>query len=211
MVNKNVLLPTHGETTVRIMKKHLKLSNRLSAPSWTEAQATKNEPRSPHRPGEPAINGSVELKTILVPVDFSPGALHALDFAVSLARRLGSSIMLVHVMDSIYVSGRFGSRRLRSLRAEAHEESKRLLAALAKCRVRPHVPVQHRLLSGLPGAKIVEMSLKTGADLIVMGSEGRIGVKRFLIGSMAERVIRDAHCPVLVVRDRFHREPESRP
>jgi nucleotide-binding universal stress UspA family protein len=55
------------------------------------------------------------------------------------------------------------------------------------------------------------MSLKTGADLIVMGSEGRIGMKRFLIGSVAEKVIRDAPCPVLVVRDRFRREPESRP
>lgn len=142
------------------------------------------------------------MNTILVPVDFSTGALHALNFAASLARRLGSSIVLVHVMDSIYVSGRFDSRRLRSLRAEAHEESKRRLSALAKRRVRPQVPVRHYLLKGAPSVKIVEMALKVGADLIVMGSEGRTGMKRFLVGSVAEKVIRHARCPVLVVRGR---------
>lgn len=193
------------------MKKHLQLSNRLAAPSRRKAQTKKDETRSPRRAGAPANNDSVELKTILVPVDFSPGALHALNFAVSLARSLGASIVLVHVMDSIYASGRFDSRRLRSLRAEAHEESKRLLAGLAKCRVRPHVPARHHLLKGTPSAKIVETASRTGADLIVMGSEGRTGVKRFLVGSVAEKVIRHARCPVLVVRDRFHREPESRP
>ncbi|HEY9175491.1 MAG TPA: universal stress protein [Verrucomicrobiae bacterium] len=140
------------------------------------------------------------MNTILVPVDFSTGALHALNFAASLARRLGSSIVLVHVMDSIYVSGRFDSRRLRSLRAEAHEESKRRLYALAKRRVRPQVPVRHYLLKGAPSAKIVEMALKTGVDLIVMGSEGRSGIKRLLVGSVAEKVVRLAHCPVLIAR-----------
>lgn len=145
------------------------------------------------------------MNTILVPVDFSPGALHALNFAAALARRLGSSIVLVHVMDSIYVSGHFDSRRLRSLRTEAHEESKRLLSVLAKRRVRPQVPVRHYLLKGASSAKIVEMASRTDADLIVMGSKGRSGMKRLLVGSVAEKVIRLARCPVLVVRDRIHR------
>lgn len=182
------------------MQNHLKLSNRSSAPVRNEVQAKKSRTCSPGCAGEPANNGSVDLKTILVPVDFSPGALHALNFAVSLARRLGSSIVLVHVMDSIYVSGRFDSRHLRSLRTEAHDEPKRLLSALAKRRIRPHVPVRHYLLNGMPSAKIVEMALKIGADLIVMGSEGRSGVKRLLVGSVAEKVIRLARCPVLIAR-----------
>jgi len=187
------------------MKSHLKSSNPLSAPSRNEPHAPKSGTSSLGRAGAPANNGSVDLKTILVPVDFSPGALHALNYATSLARRLGSSIVLVHVMDSIYVSGRFDSRHLRSLRAEAHEESKRLLSALAKRRVRPHVPVRHYLVKGAPSAKIVEMASRTNADLIVMGSEGRSGMKRLLVGSVAEKVIRLARCPVLVVRDRIHR------
>lgn len=192
------------------MKDHLKLSNRLSAPSRHEAQAAKSETRPPRWAGDPENNGSVDLNTILVPVDFSPGALHALNFAVSLARGLGASIVLVHVMDSIYVSGRLESRRLRSLRMEAHKNTRRLLAGLAKRRVQPHVPVRHYLLKGTPSAKILETASRTGADLIVMGSEGRSGIKRFLVGSVAERVIRHALCHVLVVRDRFHRESETR-
>lgn len=182
------------------MKSHLNSSNPLFAPSRNETQAPKSGTSSPGRAGKPADNGSVDVNTILVPVDFSPGALHALNFAASLARRLGSSIVLVHVMDSIYVSGRFDSRRLRSLRAEAHEESKRLLSALAKRRVRPRVPVRHYLLKGGPSTKIVEMASRTGADLIVMGSEGRSGIKRLLVGSVAEKVLRLAHCPVLIAR-----------
>lgn len=199
-MNKSVPMPTHGNKIVRTMQNHLKLYNRSSAPVRNEVQAKKSRTSSPGCAGEPANNGSVDLKTILVPVDFSPGALHALNFAVSLARRLGSSIVLVHVMDSIYVSGRFDSRRLRSLRAETHEESKRLLSALAKRRVRPQVPVRHYLLKGTPSAKIVEMASRTDADLIVMGSEGRSGIKRLLVGSVAEKVIRLARCPVLIAR-----------
>jgi nucleotide-binding universal stress UspA family protein len=199
------------ETIARTMKSHLKFSNFLSAPSQNESRATKSGTSSARRAGEPANKGSVDLNTILVPVDFSSGALHALNFAVSLARRLDAFIVLVHVMDSIYVSGRLDSRRLRLLRTEAHEKTKRMLAGLAKRRVRPHVPVRHYLLKGTAYAKIVEIATRTSADLIVMGSEGRSGMKRFLVGSVTERVIRHARCPVLVVRDRFHREPETRP
>lgn len=193
------------------MKSHLNSSNPLSAPSRNETQSPRSGTRSPGRARKPADNDSVDVNTILVPVDFSPGALHALNFAVSLARRLGSSIVLVHVMDLIYVSGQLDSRRLRSLRTEAHEDAKRLLARLAKRRVRPHVPVRHHLLNGTASAKIVEMATRTGVDLIVMGSEGRSGLKRFLIGSVAEKVIRHADCPVLVVRDRGRRKSESTP
>jgi len=193
------------------MKSHLTFSNCLSAPSRNEIRVTKSETSHCRRAGEPANSGSLDLNTILVPVDFSPSALHALNFAVSLGRRLGASIVLVHVMDSIYVSGRMDSRRLRSLRMEAHEDTKRLLAGLAKRRVKPHVPVRHHLLNGTASAKIVEMTARASADLIVTGSEGRRGMKRFLVGSVAERVIRHARCPVLVVRDRFHRKPETKP
>jgi nucleotide-binding universal stress UspA family protein len=187
------------------MKGHLTSSSCFSAASRNESPATKSETNPSRRAGEPENNGSLDLNTILVPVDFSPGALHALNFAVSLAGRIGASIVLVHVMDPIYVPGRLDSPRLRSLQMEAHEDTRRLLAGLAKRRVRPHVPVRHYLLKGTPSAKIVEAASRTGADLVVMGSEGRSGIKRFLVGSVAERVIRHARCPVLVVRDRVHR------
>jgi nucleotide-binding universal stress UspA family protein len=132
-------------------------------------------------------------------VDFSPRSLEALDFAVSLARKVDASIVLVHVIDPIHAPGRFDARRLRSLRAEALRDAKRELARLAR-RVRPYVPVTEKLLKGLAYSVIVETAAKVRTDLIVMGSEGRTGMSRFLIGSVTEKVIRHARCSVLMVR-----------
>lgn len=182
------------------MKTQPEFSNPLSTPSRRQSRAIEDGTSAVRRTGAQALHDGFDLNTILVPVDFSPDALHALDVAVSLARRLDASIVLVHVMDSIYLSGRYDSRRLRALRAEAREEAKRLLAGLEKRRVKPHVPVRHHLLNGTAYAKIVEIATKTSADLIVMGSQGRSGMKRLFVGSVAERVIRLAHCPVLIAR-----------
>ena len=144
----------------------------------------------------------IDLSTIIVPVDFSTGSLEALDFAVSLARRLDASILLLHALDPIYSRGRFDSPRLRPLRTQALKDAKRRLAMLAKRRVRLHVPVRHQVIKGVAYSVIVEAAAKTKADMIVMGSEGRTGMNRFLVGSVAEKVIRHARCPVLVARGR---------
>lgn len=139
---------------------------------------------------------------ILVPVDFSPPSLEALDFAVSLAQRLDASILLLHVLSPLHTPGRFDSPKLRSLRAEALQEAKRKLAKLAKQRVKPHAPVRHNLLKGLAHSGIVKYAAKAKVDLIVMASKARAGVSRFLIGSVTEKVIRQAPCSVLVVREK---------
>lgn len=76
------------------------------------------------------------------------------------------------------------------------------LAKLAKRRVKSHVPVGHHVLKGIAYSVIVEAAAKAKADMIVMGSEGRTGMSRFLVGSVAEKVIRHARCPVLIVRNK---------
>ena len=141
-----------------------------------------------------------DLRTLLVPVDFSPQSLEAFDFAVSLAQQVDASIVLLHVLDPIHAPGRFEAPRLRSVRAEALDKAKRRLAELARRRVKPHVAVTQRLLKGIVYSVIVGAAAQARADLIVMGSEGRTGMSRFLIGSVAEKVVRHARCSVLVVR-----------
>jgi nucleotide-binding universal stress UspA family protein len=144
-----------------------------------------------------------ELKTIFVPVDFSVSSLKALDFAVALATRFKASIELRYVLDPMYSPGRFEAPRLRSVRTEAVKEATlklAKLAKLAKARVKPHVPVRHRVLKGIAYSAIVEAAAKIKSDIIVMGSEGRTGMSRFLIGSVAEKVVRHAQSPVLIVR-----------
>lgn len=183
------------------MNKRAKPINRLRSPTRTASKAEgigthRRKQEDPRR----AIGG--DLNTILVPVDFSAGSLEALDFGVSLARRLDASIVLLHALGSIYSPGRFDSPRLRPLRTQALKDAKRRLATLAKRRVRPHVPVRHQVIKGVAYLGIVEAASKAKADMIVMGSEGRTGINRFLVGSVAEKVIRHARCPVLIARDR---------
>ena len=139
---------------------------------------------------------------ILVPVDFSTSSLHALDLAVALAKRFGASIKLLHVLDPMYAPGRFDATRLRSLRSDALQDAKSKLAKLAKRHVKAHVTVRHRVLDGIAYAVIVETAAKANADMIVIGSEGRTGMRRFLVGSVAEKVIRHASCPVLIARSK---------
>ena len=147
---------------------------------------------------------------ILVPVDFSAGSLKALDFAVSLARCLDASIYLLHVLDTIFSSKQFDSPRLRPLRAQATATAKQKLGLLANQHVRSHVFINWQVLGGVAHSVIVEAAAKSKADLIVMGSEGRTGVNRFLVGSVAEKVVRHAPCPVLVVRDQHHETSTNR-
>jgi nucleotide-binding universal stress UspA family protein len=142
---------------------------------------------------------------ILVPVDFSVGSLKALDYAVPLARSLDASIYLLHALDPIYSSQKFDAPRLRPLRAQALEAAKQQLGLLAKRHVPSHVFVNWQVLKGVAHSVIVEAAAKSNADLIVMDSEGRTGVGRFFIGSVADKVVRHAPCPVLVVRDRHHK------
>ena len=109
-------------------------------------------------------------------------------------------MLVCHALDPIYSSDRFDAPRLRPFRAQALADAKLQLAKLADQRVKPHVPVAHRVVQGAAYTAIVEIASRAKAGLIVMGSRGRTGLSRLFIGSVAERVVRLAPCPVLVVR-----------
>ncbi|WP_394820516.1 universal stress protein [Pendulispora albinea] len=125
---------------------------------------------------------------ILVPTDFSPTADEALDYAIVLAAKLGASITVVHAYDVAAVSGAH-------VRANAQSA---LDAALAK-RQGAGVSLKSLLKSGNPLDTIPDVAREIGAELIVMGTHGRQGIARMLLGSVAERVVRTAPCPVLTV------------
>lgn len=137
-------------------------------------------------------------KMILVPIDFSPTSEYALDYACLLAVEVGAKIQLVHAIgatvseldavlsDSMIASLREGAQaRLEKLAKTKHE-----LAPIVKVNV----------VSGEPRDAILEASKRCEADLIVIGSHGRRGLSRLVLGSVAEAVVRRAECPVLVVR-----------
>jgi nucleotide-binding universal stress UspA family protein len=139
-------------------------------------------------------------KNILVATDFSAGATSALDYAVDLASRLDARVHLVHavmVSSSGYENGVDVALMIDSAYEGSVKALERLVAERSgRCAFGPiHVEV------GDARAQIEIAVAKTRADLIVMGTHGRRGFKRLVLGSVAEAVVRHAPCPVLLVRD----------
>lgn len=135
----------------------------------------------------------LELGYILVPIDFSERSRQALAYARSLAARCGATVELLHVVDVSAVDGFVGHANP-TVWLEALEDARRKIIELAK-----GDPV--KVLEGRPADVIIDHAQAVKADMIVMGSLGRTGLERLLVGSVAERVVRLAPCPVLVVRE----------
>ena len=139
-------------------------------------------------------------RRILVPIDFSAGSDAALEMATSLARDSGGSLVLVHV--EIIPLSAAGGEYLYAMPEPPTEE---LLAKLDAVAVPDsHVPVERRLLAGDPADAIVRLAQTEDVDMIVMGTHGRRGLSRLLMGSVAETVVRAAPCPVLTVKQPAH-------
>jgi nucleotide-binding universal stress UspA family protein len=140
--------------------------------------------------------------TILVPTDLSEPAEAAWAHARSLAQQCKATIVLLYVAESVLSHfGVVGLVPSVTELEEQHDVAARLkLQELAAQAEGLGLKVRHRVAAGKPWQKIVETAGEEGADLIVIGTHGRTGFAREAIGSTAERVVRQAHCPVLVVR-----------
>ena len=147
----------------------------------------------------------IRIKTILYPTDFSTYSNQAYFHAVGLAEHYGASLTVVYV----YPPG-----------SEEGGDRRHVRGQLEQIRpANPAIPVTHVFLEGDPAAEIVRYAADTGFDVIVIGTHGRTGVDRPLMGSVAERVMREAPCSVLVVKlprgagaaDRPRAEAATRP
>jgi nucleotide-binding universal stress UspA family protein len=141
-----------------------------------------------------------EWRKILVPVDFSDDSRQALRSACELAARYGARVDVIHVVQApVYVGDLVapgGVRLVDFLREEAQEQLSTFAAETAELEpVRGQVGV----FVGAPAEVILRRADEAAADLIVMGTRGRTGLAHVLLGSVAERVLRHAHRPVLVV------------
>lgn len=138
----------------------------------------------------------------LCPVDFSDGARPSLDAAAELVRPGGAGITLLHVVEAPvpYAGDLPDPEFLRDLDRRSADALERMASQL---RERVSVPVTVLPRIGWPGAEILAVIDRDPTiDLVVMGSHGRTGIKRVLLGSVAEKVVRHARCPVFVARNR---------
>jgi nucleotide-binding universal stress UspA family protein len=146
----------------------------------------------------------MKLKRILVPIDFSPTSLVALGHAADLAAPSKAELLLLSVVEPLYplmpdfngVQSAALGRIVADHRDAARKELERLERRLAKRRLR----VRSLVGTGRPFEVIGQAAKRHRADLIVMATHGRTGVSHLLTGSVAERVVRTAPCPVLTVR-----------
>src|SRR5436190_14553622 len=131
---------------------------------------------------------------ILVPVDFSETSRLAIDYALEVCAKFSAKLTLLHIQKPPVVPGtELGfnyAEYLEHLSNTAAERLRDLAASLpASC------GAQIKVLEGIPWDLIVQYAAESGADLIVMPTHGRSGLKHLLLGSVAERVVRHAHCP----------------
>ena len=128
------------------------------------------------------------IRTILYPTDFSPYSNQAYFHALGLAETYGASLTVVYVYEPGSTDAAAGDRDYwRNLLEQVRPSN-------------PRIAVQHVLLEGDPATEIARYSADAGIDAIVIGTRGRSGEERLRLGSVAEKVMREAPCSVLVVK-----------
>lgn len=140
-----------------------------------------------------------QIQNILVAVDFSDYSEAALQYATFLAGTFGATLTLVHSVEPyVYPEDLSAGLTLEEIDARWMRKQKDELEAFSRT-IREGIPVTVVVTMGTAWNRIVEAAKTWNADLIVIGTHGRTGLKHVLMGSTAERVVRHAACPVLVV------------
>jgi nucleotide-binding universal stress UspA family protein len=169
----------------------------------SEDVVLKMEPRNSMLP--PISVPEVDLKRILVPIDFSPQSRKAMQYALSFARQFNAELLLLHVIELTPLPvPPLTVVQDETTQASLHESAARELAEW-RDEISSQAAVKASVRSGLSGfAEIVNAAAEGNFDLIILGTQGRRGLAHLLIGSTAERVVQNAPCPVMVVREREH-------
>jgi nucleotide-binding universal stress UspA family protein len=147
------------------------------------------------------MNPEVKIKRILAPSDFSDCSRISLRYALSLARQHSAALDILHVVPSpVYGLGEYGLPDYAPLQKQLEEGSLRELREILAQEIPQGIPASALIRTGSAPQEIVEVAKSQGTDLIVISTHGHSGLKHVLLGSTAERVVRHASCPVLVVR-----------
>jgi nucleotide-binding universal stress UspA family protein len=149
-------------------------------------------------PSEKSANTPIDR--VLVPVDLSEQSTLVVDHATALAEAYGASIDLLHVVEEATFPSAYGMDPLTSAQPDVQERAREALETLAEEMEAFSEPVDTHVLAGYAARDIVDFAEEHASDLIVMATHGRTGLQRFLIGSVTEKVVRSAPCPVFTVK-----------
>jgi nucleotide-binding universal stress UspA family protein len=154
---------------------------------------------------EPEENPVRPISTIVLATDLSPASTEATSRAVDLADRLGARLLIVNVLEKHRVSGSGSHDRVDQARAEREAH----LVTLVRDARDASVNAEFLVWEGDPGTSIAAAAEAENADMVVVGTRGRSGAERMILGSVSDHVVRNAPCPVLVVRPTARRSPDS--
>jgi universal stress protein A len=163
-----------------------------------------SEPRRVKDPGPKSKGHPMQIRSILLPTDFSECGNYALPYAASLARMFGASMICVHVIEpmvpTVGYSGMTEPLPIADISDQLEVSAERELPKIAECEECAGLEIEELIVHGEAASEIVRVAKDRKVDLIVVSSHGRTGLGRILFGSTAEAVVRHAPCPVLVVK-----------
>jgi nucleotide-binding universal stress UspA family protein len=150
----------------------------------------------------------IDLRRILVPTDFSKHSDNALRYAAAFAEKFGSELYLLHVVqdlalfvpEAVLAAAALPAAPVEQFRVAARAALQRVVDGLQL----PGLTIHPEVAEGVPFDAIIRLARQRDVDLIVMGTHGHTGLAHLLMGSVAEKVVRKAPCPVLTVRHPEH-------
>jgi nucleotide-binding universal stress UspA family protein len=143
---------------------------------------------------------SESIHKILVPIDGSDYSIRAAEYALGIAKAQGAEVVLVYVVDELVVDQFSSAAEKSAIEAQLKNDGQHATRYAEGLMEKAGVKSSSMLLKGRPFEQIVNTTKSFNIDLVVMGTYGRRGAERILIGSVAERVIEYSPCPVLVVK-----------
>ncbi|MGR3311437.1 MAG: universal stress protein [Candidatus Brocadiales bacterium] len=142
----------------------------------------------------------ITLQSILCPIDHSKHSESALKYAITFALKDKAKLYLMHVLDSRVREEAEGVAELTSIDEKGLNDLKDKLEKSVPEEIRAEIECEALVCPGIPFDEIVKAAKDKSIDLIVMGTHGRKNIKQVILGSIAEKVVRDAPCPVMIVK-----------
>jgi nucleotide-binding universal stress UspA family protein len=144
----------------------------------------------------------VKFDKILFALDFSENSEHAFDYAITMSKNFNARLVIIHVIqEPVDLSGFYVPHiSFEKLEKEIEEGAEKMMEKFCRTMISDFTNYETGIVSGIPYEEIIKKADKEDVSLIVMGTQGRKGIDHLLFGSTAERVVRNAKCPVMTVR-----------
>ncbi len=143
-----------------------------------------------------------QLDKILFATDFSENSAHAFEYALTLAKKFDSRLIIIHVINEpVDLRGFYVPHvSFESLEKEIEEGAEKMMQKFCNAAIGDFSNYETAIVAGIPYEEILKKAADEKVSLLVMGTQGRSGIDHLLFGSTAERVVRKATCPVMTVR-----------